>query len=217
MKGENKKMQIKKNQIIIAALTVLLGVAGYINFSGKDMDLFTETEADASEASTTELVYASGEIDETAGEVYVEDIENNENIKLNSDEENIGEAVLTSGNSVVSSAAIKLNREQVRSKTKEYYLEIMNGDGMDEGTVQAATDSYMKLISDMEKESEAESMLLAKGFVDVIVSIGEETVDVVIGGEVLSDALRAQVEDIVCRKTGCRVDQIVITQLLGQS
>ena len=84
---------------------------------------------------------------------------------------------------------------------------------MDEAVVQQATDSYLKLISDMEKESEAESMLLAKGFSNVIVSIGEQSVDVAIGGETLSDPVRAQIEDIVCRKTGCTVDQIVITQI----
>ena len=223
MKGEIKKTQIKKNQIIIAALTVLLGVAGYLNFSGRDLDLSKKTTMDEPDSPTVEQVYANGEIDETAGEVYVEDIDAedidaegidaDENITLNSDEQNIGEAVLTSGDVSLSAAAIKLNREQVRSKAKEYYLDIMNSDGMDEAVVQQATDSYLKLISDMEKESEAESMLLAKGFSNVIVSIGEQSVDVAIGGEILSDPVRAQIEDIVCRKTGCTVDQIVITQI----
>ena len=218
MKGEIKKTQIKKNQIIIAALTVLLGVAGYLNFSGRDLDLSKKTTMDEPDSPTVEQVYANGEIDETVGEVYVEDIDAedidaDENITLNSDEQNIGEAVLTSGDVSLSAAAIKLNREQVRSKAKEYYLDIMNSDGMDEAVVQQATDSYLKLISDMEKESEAESMLLAKGFSNVIVSIGEQSVDVAIGGETLSDPVRAQIEDIVCRKTGCTVDQIVITQI----
>ena len=218
MKGEIKKTQIKKNQIIIAALTVLLGVAGYLNFSGRDLDLSKKTTVDEPDSPTVEQVYANGEIDETVGEVYVEDIDAedidaDENITLNSDEQNIGEAVLTSGDVSLSAAAIKLNREQVRSKAKEYYLDIMNSDGMDEAVVQQATDSYLKLISDMEKESEAESMLLAKGFSNVIVSIGEQSVDVAIGGETLSDPVRAQIEDIVCRKTGCTVDQIVITQI----
>ena len=218
MKGEIKKTQIKKNQIIIAALTVLLGVAGYLNFSGRDLDLSKKTTMDEPDSPTVEQVYANGEIDETAGEVYVEDIDAegidaDENITLNSDEQNIGEAVLTSGDVSLSAAAIKLNREQVRSKAKEYYLDIMNSDGMDEAVVQQATDYYLKLISDMKKEYEAESMLLAKGFSNVIVSIGEQSVDVAIGGETLSDPVRAQIEDIVCRKTGCTVDQIVITQI----
>ena len=201
----------------------MLGVAGYLNFSGRDLDLSKKTTVDEPDSPTVEQVYANGEIDETAGEVYVEDIDAedidaegidaDENITLNSDEQNIGEAVLTSGDVSLSAAAIKLNREQVRSKAKEYYLDIMNSDGMDEAVVQQATDSYLKLISDMEKESEAESMLLAKGFSNVIVSIGEQSVDVAIGGETLSDPVRAQIEDIVCRKTGCTVDQIVITQI----
>ena len=154
MKGEIKKTQIKKNQIIIAALTVLLGVAGYLNFSGRDLDLSKKTTMDEPDSPTVEQVYANGEIDETAGEVYVEDIDAedidaDENITLNSDEQNIGEAVLTSGDVSLSAAAIKLNREQVRTKAKEYYLDIMNSDGMDEADVQQATDSYLKLISDM--------------------------------------------------------------------
>ena len=33
-----KKKTMKRNQIIIGALTVLLGVAGYINFSGNKLD-----------------------------------------------------------------------------------------------------------------------------------------------------------------------------------
>ncbi|MDD6328262.1 MAG: SpoIIIAH-like family protein [Eubacteriales bacterium] len=203
---------VKKNQIIIAALTVLLGVAGYINFSGNRLDLADGT-ATPQDSKATESAFVGLEQEETAGEVYYNDIEEAEHIELNSDEDSIGEAVLTSTNPALSAAAIKLNREQVRSKSKEYYLEIMNSDGMDEAAVQSATDAYMKLIDDMEKESEAETMLLAKGFTNVIVSIGEETVDVALGGEILSDVQRAQVEDIVCRKTGCTVDQIVITQI----
>ncbi len=203
------KKIFKKNQVVIAALTVLLGVAGYINFSGNTVDL---AKGDENNEEYTEVAFVETDMEEVAGEVTLEDIEAEENIELNSDEEDIGEAVFTSVNSTpVSLINIKLNREQTRSKSKEYYLEIINGDGMDEMAVQSATDAYMKMTEDMEKESEAETLLNAKGFTDAIVSIGEDSVDVVIGKSEITDVEKAQIEDIVVRKTGCSVDKIIIT------
>lgn len=202
---------IKKNQVVIAALTVLLGVAGYINFSGNTLNL---ADGRATDGDAMESAFAEMEIDESAGEITIADMETGENIELNSDEENIGEAVLTSTDTVTSnSVSIRLNREQVRSKAKENYLEIINSDGMDEASVQSATDAYIKMTEDMEKETEAETLLSAKGFSDVIVSIGDSSVDVVIGKQELTDTERAQIEDIVARKTGCTVDMIIITSM----
>lgn len=203
------KKILKKNQVVIAALTVLLGIAGYINFSGNTVDL---AKGDEGEGEYTEVAFVETDMEEGAGEVTLQDIEEEENIELNSDEEDIGEAVFASVDSTpVSLINIKLNREQTRSKSKEYYLEIINGDNMDDVAVQSATDAYMKLTEDMEKESEAETLLNAKGFTDAIVSIGEDTVDVVIGKSEITDVEKAQIEDIVVRKTGCSVDEIIIT------
>ncbi len=119
--------------------------------------------------------------------------------------------VLTSANAANNFVSIKLNREQSRSQNKETLLEIINGDGMDAQAVQAATDAYVKLTEDAEKEQEAESILAAKGFGEAIVSIGDSGVDVILNCTDLPDEKRAQVEDVVTRKTGCTVDAIVIT------
>ena len=132
-------------------------------------------------------------------------------MELNSEEGKIGEAVLTSANAANNFVSIKLNREQNRSQNKETLLEIINGDGMDTQAVASATDAYVKLTEDAEKEQEAESILAAKGFGDAIVSISDTCVDVVLNCTELPDARRAQVEDVVTRKTGCNVEDIVIT------
>lgn len=205
----------KKNQVIIAALTVLLGVAGYINFSGKNINLGKKSNDTKKES--TEEVFAENEAEimteEQNGEVTLYDVEEEENIELNSDEEDIGEAVLTSANVTGNLVNIRLNREQARSKSKEYFLEIINGDSMEEAVVQEATSAYVKLAEDMEKETDAETLLMAKGFEDAIVSISDNSVDVVVGNTDLTDSQRAQIEDIVVRKTGCSVEQIVITSM----
>lgn len=205
------KKTIKKNQVVIAALTVLLGVAGYINFSGNQIDL---ASGEKSSEEATESAFAETDLEANAGEITIDEMEQEEDIELNSDEEDIGEAVLTSTNPATTNMVnIKLNREQVRSRSKEYYLEIINNDGMDEEAVASATDAYIKLTEDMEMEAEAETLLMAKGYTNAIVSISENSVDVVVDRADLSDAERAQIEDIVQRKTNCTIDQIVITSI----
>lgn len=211
-----KKKNMKRNQIIIGALTVLLGVAGYINFSGEKFNLASEEKETAQSAFAEEQMptytdasmSANGEV---SGEMTVSDLDEDEKMKLNSEEGKIGEAVLTSANAANNFVSIKLNREQNRSQNKETLLEIINGDGMDTQAVASATDAYVKLTEDAEKEQEAESILAAKGFGDAIVSISDTCVDVVLNCTELPDARRAQVEDVVTRKTGCNVEDIVIT------
>ena len=64
-----------------------------------------------------------------------------------------------------------------------------------------------------EKEAAAELLLEAKGFENVIVNLTGETADVVVPETDLTDAKRAQIEDIVKRKTGIAPENIVITPL----
>ena len=107
--------------------------------------------------------------------------------------------------------SIKLNREQSRSQNKETLLEIINGGwhGCTGGT--GSHRCICEAAEDAEKEQEAESILAAKGFGEAIVSIGDSGVDVILNCTDLPDEKRAQVEDVVTRKTGCTVDAIVIT------
>ena len=51
----------------------------------------------------------------------------------------------------------------------------------------------------------------AKGFDDVVVSISGDTVDVMVAVSDLTDAQRAQIEDIVKRKTGISAENIIIS------
>ncbi|MBQ8167301.1 MAG: SpoIIIAH-like family protein, partial [Lachnospiraceae bacterium] len=128
------------------------------------------------------------------------------------DEDSIGEAVLTSAGAPSNDMVhVKLAREQTRSKAKENYLDIMNSDGMDEVAVQSATDAYIKLTENMELETEVETVLSAKGFNEVMVTIDDTTVDVVIGCDSITEEEKAQIEDVVLRKTGCSIEMLTIS------
>lgn len=204
------KKMFKKNQLVIGALAALLAVAGYINFGGNQLDLASNNAKN--KATGSEAAFAENEFDVAAGELTVDDVEEQEHIELNSDEDSIGEAVLTSAGAPSNDMVhVKLAREQTRSKAKENYLDIMNSDGMDEVAVQSATDAYIKLTENMELETEVETVLSAKGFNEVMVTINDTTVDVVIGCDSITEEEKAQIEDVVLRKTGCTIDMLTIS------
>lgn len=133
-----------------------------------------------------------------------------------SDAENPGEAVFTSSTvtNLDYAAEMKLNREQVRSKNKEALLEIVNNTALAENLKQDAVNKMIAMTDIAEREAAAEMLLEAKGFTDVVVSITDDNCDVVLNMGETTDAKRAQVEDIVKRKTNITADKIVITPIV---
>lgn len=126
--------------------------------------------------------------------------------------ENPGEAVLTSGMSVSDYIAnAQMSREQIRAKNKDTLLQIINNEQLDEAAKQGAIENMVNMTAIAEKENAAETLLMAKGFADPVVSITEGQVDVVINASSITDLQRAQIEDIVKRKTEVSADQIVIS------
>ena len=207
------KKRVHKNQIVITTLAVLIAVAGYVTYDKKGADIKdAETVANMNQGAVSDQAdkdYESGEdLDIT---ISKEDLAN----ASTEDVENPGETVLTSVTSGDSdyAAKVKLNREQVRSKNKETLQAIIDNDSLDESKKKDAVNEMITLTDIAEKESNAEMMLEAKGFTDVVVSMNDDGCDVVLNMGEATDAKRAQVEDIVKRKTGVSADKIVITPI----
>lgn len=215
------KRIFRRNQIIITTLAVMIAAAGYMNYSVKkevagaevyeagmmeisDEDILAENQAlhEISEDSLTEIA----SLDDP--ELPVDTVTSDQEAGI----ESPGEAVLTNGTSVSEYiAGVQLNREQIRAKNKETLMELIGSDQISETEKQAAVQNMIRLTEVMEKENAAETLLQAKGFVDPIVSITDGQVDVVINAVSLTDPERAQIEDIVKRKTEIGADGIVIT------
>lgn len=207
------KKRVHKNQIVITTLAVLIAVAGYVTYDKKGADIKdAETVANMNQGAVSDQAdkdYETGEgLDITSSK---EDLAN----ASTEDVENPGETVLTSVTSGDSdyAAKVKLNREQVRSKNKETLQAIIDNDSLDESKKKDAVNEMITLTDIAEKESNAEMMLEAKGFTDVVVSMNDDGCDVVLNMGEATDAKRAQVEDIVKRKTGVSADKIVITPI----
>ncbi len=124
-----------------------------------------------------------------------------------------GEAVFTSSQAISSIAGANLMKEQTRAKNKEALLNIINAENLPESAKQDAVNSMIELTDITQKECAAEILLEAKGFADVVVSISGDVADVIVQADDLTEAQRAQIEDIVSRKTGITAENIIISPI----
>lgn len=264
------KNMVKKNQIMITALAIMIAVAGYLNFAGgkiTEEEIMTTGSADT--VSVTSNQELSGTEEEVAAlfEISDEDMLQAENGDIESmdsevvlQEENYleesmeefllqegtvdsqaegmevaeitetavtsdssvsegevpGEAVFTSTTSLDTLSGARLLKEQTRARNKETLMEVINNANISEEQKQDAIDNMIEITEIAEKETAAEILLEAKGFEDVVVSITADTVDVVVSTPELTEAQRAQIEDIVIRKTGVAPEAVIISTLAGE-
>ena len=229
------KNMIKKNQMMITALAIMIAVAGYLNFAGTkvtdeevlsvngeiatdDMGNLALQEEDTAllDLSEEDMEQAGTDIESLDSDVTVAQGEGTEDdlaeaLSGEQLEEVPGEAVFTSAGTTPVLSGAKLEKEQTRAQNKETLLEIINNANISETQKQEADNSMISMTDIAEKETAAEILLGAKGFEDAIVSIDGDSVDVVINTTELTEAQRAQIEDIVIRKTGVSPDAIIIS------
>ena len=205
-----KKPVFKKNQIIVTALAAMIAVAGYLNYAGTSFDssMLTAGSDSVSESDDSDMA-----ADISAEDIYAQTGEEEEAdiASLDEDYEETASAddSSTGGSTVVAEA--KVTREQTRSRNKEILMEVINSTNISDSEKQEAIDEMVSMTDAAEKELAAETLLSAQGFEDVVVSISDSGADVVVSSTQVSDAKRAQIEDIVKRKTGIEAANITIT------
>lgn len=214
---------LKKNQVIITALAIMIAVAGYLNFTEEKSNMAVanlENENTLTYADMEKVLMDLSEedlamTDESSDNVTVSDngelvtTETINEAEINSD---AGKAVMVSNtiNSDFFSSA-RLTREQTRAKNKELLMEIVNNENISEAQKEEAINNIVNLTNIAEMESATEILLEAKGFTDVVVSIVDENVDVIINANDLTEQQIAQIQDIVKRKTEFMAENIVIS------
>lgn len=198
------KRLFKKNQIIITALAVMIAIAGYLNYSGR---LFGAKEDGAKEAS-------AGTANQDFG-ISTEDLETDGEIASNDSEVEgtPGEAVLTSGEAENTVAQAKVAREQMRSQNKETLQAIIDNANISEEEKKDAIAQMLQMTQLSEQEVAVETLMASKGFSESVVSLTADSADIVVNAAELTDANRAQIEDIVTRKTNIAPEKIVITPI----
>ena len=207
------KKMFKKNQMIIAALAVMIAAAGYLNYSGRLFGDKEQTQQMNAELANQELLDISEEDLASASDEIKSQDSDSEGKEDGSVEGTPGEAVLTSGEASAVVAEAKMTREQIRAKNKETLQQIIDNKELSDKQKKDAVSQMVKMTELSEKEAAAETLLASKGFNDAVVSIADESADVVVNAKELTEANRAQITDIVTRKTGVSAENVVINPI----
>ena len=234
---------VKKNQIVVVLLVVMIVVAGYLNYrtdddgamAWSDEDSVHSTQQFSSEvegADTEEDVTAEGvllpeeaEIAETA-EDEVDQIQEETGEKTG--EETIvetqgeteearmpGEAIMVESDAVVPEyfAEAKVERENARAKSQDMLYELMAQEDTPDEEKSEAAKKILELQKRIENEAAAEAMIKAKGFDEAYVRIYDDCVDVIVDRQEITQQEAAQIQDILTRITGLGADKIRISLL----
>ncbi len=208
----------KKNQVIIAALAIMIIVAGYLNFT---RDKVGDQGALDAAASPGTLNVGADDLDITGDpDSVVSDTNDVVDTNTNTDKDDTkvdaddkaGDAVLA--NNTINAdffVSNKLQREQVRAANEATLQEIIDNKNASDKQKQAAIDAMIELTSVKDKENATETLLEAKGFPDTLVTITDDSVEVILNANKLTEQQMAQIEDVVKRKTGIAAKNIVIS------
>jgi stage III sporulation protein AH len=222
-----KLFKIRRNQIIISALVVMVAVAGYLTYIdrpvvdpfGPDHEVLTLTPGgeitalifDDTLGTQIPVVNITGGIvwDENGNAVAVSGGQNRDEGR------DPGAAVfVNSTNDSSYFLQAKLNREQSRSNQKQLLTDLINNTHIEREQRAESAAALLVIQNRIEMEAATEALIESKGFREVYVRIGDDTVDVVVNKSALTQQEVAQIEDIVRRKTGYAVEQIYISPLV---
>ncbi len=220
---------LKRNQVIITALVIMIAVAGYLNYTdtGKDEQdnaiILDDGGVVTSFGDNTDSLVSQESYEGEIGEALTMD----DNPMIFTEDSDIaalpsgdmqktepGEAVFVSKTvDLTYFVEAKMQREQARAKQKDILLEMINNSSIEESKRAECAEAMLEIQKRIEKETATEAMIETKGFKEVYVRIDDNTVDIVVDKEVLTDAEIAQIEDIVKRKTGIDAKNIRISPM----
>lgn len=195
------------------ALTAALGAAVYLNWSSSQQTPQTisadDTAQDAISVSAeadADAQAVQGEVEDTVA-VYDPLTAEDETVSQETADKNYGEAQLVSvsedtGDEFFESA--RLSREKSRDEALDTIEKTLKNSSLSDEEKQTMTDTLKAQITNIETESELETLIKAKGFVDCVVMLDGTSANVTVMTE--NDALTAaevtKIRDIILSKCG---------------
>ena len=185
-------MVMKRKEVLIGALILLIGVAAFINFNyAQDRENVAISQASETDAESGDA--ADAEPSAPAGKM--------------------GEAQLVSAPMTDYFADARISRENARSTTISRLNEIVENTSVDMETKKQAQDDLLAIAGVADKEAAAENMIKAKGFADAVVYVSADTASVTVKAKDLSESDVAKIQDIVNSQTAVSIKNIKIVEV----
>lgn len=221
---------LKKNQVIIYAIAIMLMAAGYLNYTtnqnGESLETSTQTEESSNMAianiGDARLVSSN---DIVSNETNNANNTNQNNTSTNNQASNqtsnttenwaSGENNTQETNAKVEDddyfAKSKLERDTMYSQMLETYQNILNSSNASETQKQSATQEITKINETKNGIMICENLLQTKGFKNSVVFVNGESISVIIGAEEIKQEEVAQIQNIVSRELKANIENIHIS------
>ncbi|HOR85617.1 MAG TPA: SpoIIIAH-like family protein [Bacillota bacterium] len=188
-------MQVKKKNIMICSMIVLLFVIGYA-YNSFTSDRLAKTDHDLD----AQVINSDKEKEEDYFGKVTDEYPGNEQLGGAAVIEDMGnEAVKTAGASFFSE--YRIEREKNRSKEVEMWQDVINSEKAEENFKNMAQQELVKIVTLTDKEMLIENLIVAKGFNDALVFLTDDSATVIVEAKELTPSNIAQIQDIVVRKT----------------
>jgi len=199
---------IKKNQLTILVISLMLVTAGYLNYNE---NIQTSTEvADVGDATLVSSDLSNGVTNKYNGINQIE-VENNNNLasSVSTTEESI------QSNNQISSIqeyfnASRLERDTMYSQMLESYQKILDSSTTTEKQKSSAQEEIDKINKTKNAIMISENLIKTKGFEDVVIFQNDDSISVIINKGELKKEDIAQVQSIIAREMGADIDNIHI-------
>ena len=218
---------LKKNQVIIYVIALMLVAAGYLNYTTNTSEQVSAQTAMEMEANDDMQIADTGDATlVSSNDVQVENTTedsntNTENIanETNSDMNATNNVDTTNTTSETSSTATttdeyftksKLERDTMYSQMIETYDKILNSSNSSETQKQSATEEIKKINDEKNSIMICENLISTKGFENNIVFVNGTSISVIIGADDLSQEEIAQIQNIVSRELNAKIENIHI-------
>ena len=217
------KKILKKNQIVIYVIALMMVFAGYLNFTTKTHEQSVETSMQM-EANDDMQVADIGDAELVSSNDVVTNESSEENIVENETKDNVVSTNETTKTNTVQDVETssnaggdyftksKLERDTMYSQMLESYENVLNSDNSLETQKQSATEEIKKINDTKNSIMVCENLISTKGFSNNIVFVNGESVSVIIGAsEELKQEQVAQIQNIISRELNAKIENIHIS------
>lgn len=195
---------IKRNQLIILVISLMLITAGYLNFTDDNKTITTSYLT--AELGDATLVSSNAVVEENIVEdnAIVENTTVESSISIDEEnkieESNIVETIANQQTDDTYFTTSKLERENMYSQMLETYQQIYNNTETSSEQKTTALNEIAKINKTKNAIMIAENLISAKGFKNVVIFVNENSVSVIIGENELVQEQIAQIQNIVSRE-----------------
>lgn len=202
---------IKRNQLIILVISLMLITAGYLNFTADNNTVttsyLTAELGDATLVSSNSVVENNIEENTLVENNTVENLEDNNILEEN----NTVETVATYETDDTYFTTSKLERENMYSQMLETYQQIYNNTETSSDQKTSALNEIANINKTKNAIMIAENLISAKGFKNVVIFVNDNSVSVIVGEKELQTEQIAQIQNIVSRELSVNASIIHIS------